>query len=91
MVSTRAATFLRRSEEVGRAGQPPGDQRVGAAPRAAAGAPDVVAGLELLSHVTSPWTFRLLVLLTAGVLWQYGRRRLATWAVLTMAVDRMHR
>lgn len=48
--------------------------------------PDVVAGLELLSHVTSPWTFRLLVLLTAGVLWQYGRRRLATWAVVTMAV-----
>lgn len=48
--------------------------------------PDVVAGLELLSHVTSPWTFRLLVVVTAGVLWQYGRRRLATWAVVTMAV-----
>lgn len=48
--------------------------------------PDVVTGLELLSHVTSPWTFRLLVLLTAGVLWHYGRRRLATWAVVTMAV-----
>lgn len=48
--------------------------------------PGVVGLLELLSDVTSPWTFRVLVVVVAVPLWRYGRRRLATWAVTTMAV-----
>lgn len=48
--------------------------------------PALVSLLRVLADVTSPWTFRLLVLLTAVVLWRHGRRRLATWAVVTMAV-----
>ncbi len=48
--------------------------------------PALVSLLRVLSDLTSPWTFRLLVLLTAVVLWRHGRRRLATWAVVTMAV-----
>jgi undecaprenyl-diphosphatase len=48
--------------------------------------PGVVSLLEVLASVTSPWTFRLLVLVAAAVLWRRGRHRLATWAVVTMAV-----
>lgn len=48
--------------------------------------PTAVTGLEVLDRVTSPWTFRALVLLAAVLLWRRGRRRLATWAALTMAV-----
>lgn len=47
--------------------------------------PDVVTVLEALSEVTSPWTFRLVVLFLAALLWRAGSRRLATWAVVTMA------
>lgn len=48
--------------------------------------PGLVDLLEVLAIVTSPWVFRLLVLSAAVVLWRHGRRRLATWAVVTMAV-----
>lgn len=48
--------------------------------------PGAVDVLELLSDVTSPWTFRVLVLVVAAALWRFGRRRLATWAAVTMAV-----
>ena len=48
--------------------------------------PGLVDLLEVLAVVTSPWTFRLLVLAAAYGLWRRGRRRLATWAVVTMAV-----
>ena len=48
--------------------------------------PNVVTGLEVLDQVTSPWTFRALVLLAVVLLWRRRRRRLATWAALTMAV-----
>lgn len=48
--------------------------------------PDVVHLLELVDRVTSPWTFRVLVALVAAMLWRHNRRRLATWAVVTMAV-----
>lgn len=73
--------------------------RTGYAPLASVDA-DVAAGLngwvrerpalgsvlKVLADVTSPWVFRLLVLLAGVVLWRRGRRRLATWAVVTMAV-----
>ncbi len=48
--------------------------------------PRLVDLLEVLAIVMSPWVFRLLVLSAAVVLWRHGRRRLATWAVVTMAV-----
>ena len=48
--------------------------------------PTAVALLELVDRVTAPWTFRVLVLVAATVLWRHGRRRLATWAIVTMAV-----
>lgn len=48
--------------------------------------PAAVTALEVLDVVTSPWVFRGLVLAAAIWLWRRGRRRLATWAALTMAV-----
>ena len=48
--------------------------------------PTAVAVLELLESVLSPWVFRLAVVVAAIGLWQVGSRRLATWAVTTMAV-----
>ncbi len=46
----------------------------------------VVDALQVLAEVTSPTTFRVLVLVAAAVLWHYGRRRIATWAIVTMAI-----
>jgi membrane-associated phospholipid phosphatase len=48
--------------------------------------PGVVGLLEVVEVATSPWVFRLAVLVAAAVLWRGGARRLATWAVVTMAV-----
>lgn len=48
--------------------------------------PEVVDALRVLAEVTSPTTFRVLVLVAAAVLWHYGRRRIATWAIVTMAI-----
>lgn len=48
--------------------------------------PGVVRLLEVVEVLTSPWMFRLAVLVVAVVLWRGGARRLATWAVVTMAV-----
>lgn len=45
-----------------------------------------VSGLEVLQAVLSPNTFRVLVVLVAVALWRAGARRLALWAVVTMAV-----
>jgi undecaprenyl-diphosphatase len=48
--------------------------------------PAVVDALRILAEVTAPTTFRVLVLVAAALLWHYGRRRIATWAIVTMAV-----
>lgn len=48
--------------------------------------PQVVEVLEVVSEVTTPWIFRLAVLIVAALLWRAGARRSAVWAVTTMAV-----
>jgi membrane-associated phospholipid phosphatase len=42
--------------------------------------------LRTLSKVLDPWVFRALVVGVAGWLWTRGARRLAIWAVTTMAI-----
>ena len=42
--------------------------------------------LEVGAVVFQPWVFRIIVLVVAAWLWQRGARRLATWAVVTMAI-----
>lgn len=42
--------------------------------------------LKVGAVVFEPWVFRVLVLVVAAWLWQRGARRLATWAVVTMAI-----
>ena len=51
--------------------------------RADSGLVDV---LKTGSNVFSPWVFRFVVLAVAIWLWQRGARRLAAWAVVTMAI-----
>ncbi len=46
----------------------------------------LVQTLDLISVVLDPWVFRAVVLAVALWLWQRGARRLAVWAVVTMAV-----
>lgn len=48
--------------------------------------PWAVDTLDVLEQVLAPWTFRVVVLAVAVLLWRRGARRLATWAVVTMAV-----
>jgi membrane-associated phospholipid phosphatase len=48
--------------------------------------PRLVDVLRILAVVFDPWMFRALVLLVAMWLWQRGARRLAAWAVTTMAL-----
>ena len=48
--------------------------------------PWAVDTLDALEQVLSPWTFRVVVLVAAVWVWRRGARRLATWAVVTMAV-----
>lgn len=42
--------------------------------------------LEVLARVTSPWNLRAIALVVAVLLWVRGRRRLAIWLAVTMAV-----
>lgn len=51
----------------------------------ALGHPVAVRVLLFLQEALSPNTFRVLVLVTAVVLWRSGARRLAVWAVVTTA------
>jgi membrane-associated phospholipid phosphatase len=48
--------------------------------------PGMVGVLEALEAVTAPWSFRIVVLVVAVLLWRARSVRLATWAVTTMAV-----
>lgn len=48
--------------------------------------PGVVTALEVVSRVSGPWPVRVVVLFAAALLWRAGSRRLATWAVTTMAI-----
>ena len=48
--------------------------------------PWAVDTLVILEQVLTPWTFRIAVLLVAVLLWRRRARRLAIWAVVTMAV-----
>jgi undecaprenyl-diphosphatase len=48
--------------------------------------PWAVVTLDVVEQVLAPWTFRVVVLVVALLLWQRGARRLATWAVVTMAI-----
>lgn len=48
--------------------------------------PGVVDALDVVAVVLGPWMFRLLVVAAAAVLWVRGARRLAIWAVMTMAI-----
>ena len=48
--------------------------------------PWAVDTLDVLEQVLAPWTFRAVVLVAAVLVWRRGARRLATWAVVTMAV-----
>jgi membrane-associated phospholipid phosphatase len=48
--------------------------------------PWAVDTLDVLEQVLAPWTFRAVVLVAAVLVWRRGARRLATWAVTTMAV-----
>lgn len=51
----------------------------------AATRPAIVGVLDVLVLVLGPWVFRAGVLVAAGPLWRRGERRLAAWAVTTMA------
>jgi undecaprenyl-diphosphatase len=42
--------------------------------------------LDVVEHVLAPWTFRVVVFVVAVLFWLRGARRLATWAVVTMAI-----
>jgi len=46
----------------------------------------LVDALKLGSTILGPWVFRLAVLAVAVWLWRRGAPRLATWAVVTMAI-----
>jgi membrane-associated phospholipid phosphatase len=48
--------------------------------------PHLVDTLDTLAVVLDPWVFRVVVLVVAAWLWQRGARRLALWAVTTMAI-----
>ena len=48
--------------------------------------PWAVDTLDILEQVLAPWTFRAMVLVAVLLLWRRGDRRLATWAVVTMAL-----
>jgi membrane-associated phospholipid phosphatase len=48
--------------------------------------PHLVDVLRVLAHVLDPWVFRAVVVIVAGWLWSRGARRLAAWAVVTMAI-----
>ena len=48
--------------------------------------PWAVDTLDVLEQVLAPWTFRAVVLVAAVLVWRRGARRLAIWAVVTMAV-----
>jgi undecaprenyl-diphosphatase len=52
----------------------------------ALGNPALVDVLEVGEVVTSPWLLRVVVLAVAVWLWRRGARRLAAWAVVTVAV-----
>jgi undecaprenyl-diphosphatase len=52
----------------------------------ARGSSTLVDVLKTGSFVLDPWVFRLAVLAVAVWLWRRGARRLATWAVVTMAI-----
>ncbi len=48
--------------------------------------PWAVDTLDVVEHVLAPWTFRVVVFVVAVLFWLRGARRLATWAVVTMAI-----
>jgi membrane-associated phospholipid phosphatase len=48
--------------------------------------PHLVDVLDILANVLDPWVFRFLVVVVSVWLWRRGARRLAIWAVTTMAI-----
>lgn len=48
--------------------------------------PALVEVLKVGAVVFDPWVFRVLVLLVAAWLWRRGAKRVAAWAVVTMAI-----
>jgi membrane-associated phospholipid phosphatase len=52
----------------------------------ALGRPHLVDALRTLAIVLDPWVFRVVVIAVATWLWQRGARRLAIWALTTMAI-----
>lgn len=46
----------------------------------------LVEVLEVIALVTYPWVFHVIVAVVAAGLWWRGSRRLAAWAVVTMAI-----
>lgn len=48
--------------------------------------PDLGTALRVVSLITLPNTFRLIALVSAGLLWRRGHRTAAGWLVVTMAI-----